>query len=184
MQTQGFRTLAALIVFIAGGVTAVPAVAQTASQSLLRVHTAVESGGTGTGLSWIDEDLFVSTSGHSQAVGTYRNDTTLGLWLYRANTARASAQALSALRSALDAGHIGIQQSCTLNPMFISSGTVELTWYGRNGRRNDLTVVLDNRPPEQVACPPDLCEILVAINNYSSTVHKLHSYNINCAASP
>jgi hypothetical protein len=183
MQTPGIRTLAALVVFIAAGVTAVPTVAQTVPQSLLRVHTTVEDYTSGT--KWIDEDLFVSNSGYSQAVGTFGNTLDpLGLWLFTANTATASHEALSALRTALDLGHIGIQQSCVLDPLFQERGTVELTWYGRNRRRNVLTVVVDTVPPEQVTCPADLCEILLAIEIYGSTVHKLHGFNLRCAGSP
>jgi hypothetical protein len=183
MQTPGFRTLAVLVAFITGGVTAVPAAAQTVSQALLRVHTTVEDFTSGN--KWIDEDLFVSNSGYSQAVGTYGNTLDpLGLWLYTANTAIASHEALAALRTALDLGHIGIQQSCVLNPLFPDQGTVELTWYGRNRRRNVLTVVVDTVPLDQVTCPPDLCEILAAIKTYGATVHKLHGYNLRCAGSP
>jgi VCBS repeat-containing protein len=181
MPTPGIRTLAALAVFIAGGAAAaVPATSQTVSQALLRVHTTVQDYTSGT--KWFDQDLFVSTSGFSQAVGTFGNTLDpLGLWLYTADTATASHQALSALRTALDAGHIGIQQSCVLDPSFPDQGTVELTWYGRNRRRNLLTVAIDTVPPEQVTCPPDLCQILLAIQTYTFTVHKLRGFNLRCA---
>lgn len=62
----------------------------------------------------------------------------------------ASVQDLNSLRQVIDSNRIGIQTSCfqanleegTVGPRLF--GTVELTWYGRNGRKNTWTVLYDN----------------------------------------
>jgi hypothetical protein len=173
MPSAGIRALAALILVAAGTSIAAPAAAQTISQALLRVHSTILFYPTGT--KSFDLDLLVSTSGYSQVWETEANTINpLPLRLYVAKSATASAETLAALRSALNAGQIGIQQSCVVNQGFIVQGTVEITWYGRNLRRNQFTVVMSDRPSDLPPCPPDLCGILQAIKTYARALTPLN----------
>ncbi len=70
---------------------------------------------------------------------------------------------LAALGQALAAGPVGMARDCTLNSGG-RTGTAEITWYGRNGRRNRFTLLfVDSEPAESDRCPATTREIWDAI---------------------
>lgn len=70
---------------------------------------------------------------------------------------------LAALGQALAAGPVGTARDCTLNSGG-RTGTAEITWYGRNGRRNRFTLLfVDSDPPENERCPESIRAIWDAI---------------------
>jgi hypothetical protein len=183
MPSAGIRALATLILAATG---LAPAAAQTISisQALLRVHATTHMYATGDKSS--DLDLLVSTSGYSQVWEARANSIDpLQLRLYSAKAATASADALATLRAALNAGQIGIQQSCVVDQGFTFQGTVDITWYGRHQRRNDFTVVMSPGPSDLPACPTDVCDILKAIDAYGKALTRLNGIPLlHCPGPP
>jgi len=91
---------------------------------------------------------------------------------------QASMQDLNSLRQVIDSNHIGIQTSCfqanleegTVGPRLF--GTFELTWYGRNGRKNTWSVIYDNADHEGILppCSPSVQTIVNTVRSFFSGV--------------
>ncbi|HEV7672647.1 MAG TPA: hypothetical protein VGS22_29355 [Thermoanaerobaculia bacterium] len=60
---------------------------------------------------------------------------------------------LASLGQALAAAQVGSASDCSANG-FDRTGEIEITWYGRTGRRNRFTIILvDGEPAEAERCP-------------------------------
>ncbi len=176
-------TLLAVIATLTGA--AAPAAAQGVLRPLLTVHASVQPPTTCRFMS--DVETFVSTTGFTQQVAIGGNECqSFVSWLSGTSTVQASPTQVGALRTALDANHVGLQGgACALPLQFLFSGSYEITWYGRNLRRSDVTVYLDAAPsPDLPACPAEVCQILQAFIRFEDDVFHESDFIGNCPAPP
>lgn len=76
---------------------------------------------------------------------------------------------LASLGQALTAAQVGSASDCSANG-FDRTGEVEITWYGRMGRRNRFTItLLGQEPPEAERCPAATRDLLDAIEAFEQT---------------
>lgn len=176
--------LFALVLATVAGAAA-PASAQGPPHPLLNVHASVQP--PSTCKFSFDTDTFVAASGFSQQVGVGGDvcESSFG-WSYGTSTAQASPKQLRTLRAALAANHVGLHGgACVLATQFIFGGSYEITWYGSNLRRTDLTVYLDGAPsPGFPPCPAEVCEILQAFLVFQDEVFHESAFIGNCPAPP
>ena len=81
-----------------------------------------------------------------------------------------SPAALAQLKTRLAQNQVGVQASCLLDPNPEFSGTYEITWYGRGGRRSGFTVYYGTAGGGFPACPPEVEQIVSGISTFESSV--------------
>ncbi len=76
-----------------------------------------------------------------------------------------TASELATLGAALAVSRVGRQGTCALAAE--GPGFLDITWYGREGRRNSFRVVLDGAPPDPGApCPVEVLRLVEAIRSF------------------
>lgn len=78
---------------------------------------------------------------------------------------------LAQLKQALVAARAGVRTSCLFDRSDSPTDTYEITWYGRNARQNQFTVVFG--PPDSTTlppCPAEVSELIGAIGSYEIQV--------------
>lgn len=81
---------------------------------------------------------------------------------------------LAALKRVLAESQVGTLKSCEIDSGGVTNGPYEITWYGKEGRRNSFVAVLgpagaSGLPP----CPPQVGNIIQAISVYVNHVVSL-----------
>ncbi|HEY3567797.1 MAG TPA: hypothetical protein VGP73_07670 [Thermoanaerobaculia bacterium] len=138
-----------------------------AVKPLLQLRTSVTYYVHGT--QYADQYLFVATDGTATGQLVTGDPVSEAGWLLSSKTARASVAQLKVLQDALGRARIGVQPGgCSILPRFSSTGSAELTWYGRGLRKNALafTISGDGENP----CPPELQALFQAIDDFSAAV--------------
>lgn len=140
-----------------------------AAKPLIQLHLSVRNHGHGT--QYADQDLFVASDGTATGQLVTGDPVTGTGWALNAKTARASASQLAALQTALGRASIGQQAGgCAIVSQVLADGTAELRWYGRNLRKNTLSLQIVSGDDEIDRCPPELQALLHAIENFSGSV--------------
>ncbi|HEV7668367.1 MAG TPA: hypothetical protein VGS22_07575 [Thermoanaerobaculia bacterium] len=132
------------------------------SRTLLRVHsTLAETPRPDVGFR-TDSDRLISRGGglvtlRSQGLGTNPPEVVAFAGLGRPAD-------LAALGEALVSAGVGTLSSCSLDGQGGRTGPVEITWYGRTGRKNTFVIqFLDHEPPAAGLCPPEAGAVIDAI---------------------
>jgi hypothetical protein len=134
---------------------------------LIQLHTHVTFHIQGS--QYLDQYLFVATDGTATGQIVTGHPVAATGWSFSSKTARASAAQLKTLQDALGRAAIGTQAGgCTLYSSFLSTGVAELNWYGRFYRKNTLALTIGT--PVENLCPPELQDLFLAIESFSSMV--------------
>jgi hypothetical protein len=81
------------------------------------------------------------------------------------------------LRQVLAEGRVGLQRDCSLpffDDVIVITGTVEVIWYGAQGRRNAFTVTYfgPSETPPTPLCSVEIQQILSGMNAYLAAVER------------
>lgn len=160
--------LPALVLPVFLGVMTATAMHAQSTKPLLQLHTSVTYYVHGT--QYADQYLFVAADGTATGQLVTADPVSGVGWLLSSKTARASAAQLKALQDALGRARIGAQTGgCSILLRFSSTGSAELTWYGRGLRKNALAFPIVNVSDEN-PCPPELQALFQAIDDFSAAV--------------
>ncbi len=137
------------------------------SRTLLRVHRTLRDEVRPDTFVLNDQDSLITRGGglviiRASSTNNQRPGTDLGVGL-------GNAADLALLGQALTAAPVGSAMDCSLNGIF-RTGKVEITWYGRSGRRNRFSITfLDHEPTEEDRCPEPTKAIFDAIEVFEET---------------
>ncbi len=154
--------LAAFGLFLAIRTSAGPIPIPGADQrTLLRVHSTLREQPRPDTHLRLDIDRSITRGGGLIAI------TSAGLDDFRpevfAGTGRGLPADLAALGQALAAASVGSARDCSLDGGG-RTGPVEITWYGRSGRRHRFTLLfVDTEPAESERCPESIRALWDAI---------------------
>ncbi len=120
------------------------------SRTLLRVHSTLREQVRPDTVLQNDIDRLITRGGGLIAIASS------GLDEFRpevdAYNGRGTQADLAALGAALTAASVGTASDCSFNG-FGRTGPIEITWYGRMGRRNVFTILfVQGEPPESERC--------------------------------
>ncbi len=140
------------LVFCTAALQAIPVpVPGNDSRTLLRVHSTLrEQVRPDTHLRNDIDRLITRGGGLITIVSSGLNDQMPDV---NAFNGRGTASDRAALGEALTAASAGTASDCSFNG-FGRTGPIEITWYGRTGRRNVFTILfVHGEPPESERCP-------------------------------
>ncbi|HXO21963.1 MAG TPA: hypothetical protein VOA87_18770 [Thermoanaerobaculia bacterium] len=155
--------LAIFVVALAGVSTAVAAPVPS-TVPLLRIHAALTE--IDSGRFFEDLDYFVFDDGVVTGFLAFSRDSTCSgcPWGGGIGQGSGTAEQFQALRLALGTNTVGFQKGdCEVDASRVGLGTFEVTWYGRNTRRNNFLVHVDTGGTH---CAPQVANVLTAIETY------------------
>ena len=136
-------------------------------RTLLRVHRTLRDQVRPEAFVLNDQNSLITRGGglviiRASSLDDQRPETILGVGL-------GNAADLALLGQALTAAPVGSAMDCSLNGVD-RTGKVEITWYGRSGRRNRFSITfLDHEPTEEDRCPDTTKAIFDAIEVFEET---------------
>ncbi|HXO22131.1 MAG TPA: hypothetical protein VOA87_19610 [Thermoanaerobaculia bacterium] len=149
---------------VAVGASAAEAAPVPSTVPLLRVHAALRVQTSELGFE--DLDYFVFDDGAVTGFLAFIGEVTCSgcPWGGGVGHGSGTAQQFQALRLALGTNTVGFQTGdCEVEAGRVGFGTIEITWYGRNTRRNAFLVHVDTGGTR---CAPQVANILTAIETY------------------
>lgn len=115
------------------------------------------------------EDLFISRGGATVSVSVSRIEASPVELQTSVIRGVASKEALADLKKAIIETNAGVQKDCEFQSM--TDGVYEITWYGKNGRRNQFAVHFGRDLSGALpTCPTAVDRLLEAIVRYANVI--------------